>query len=126
MVLLNLGNKVAMEKPINNDSLSYECRHYFGEYQFFIEDCFWELVCDHIIVADCVNSIDAFETTVLHNKIIAIDFIDIKKGNLLMSFDGGAKLYLYIDVESDYTDYTIYTKDMIYSNESGVILKEKN
>ena len=101
---LDFGKRVPLEKPSNNLLISVEERHFWGSHRLLVM-CPWRMECPGGYFFSCYDKDEVIYPHLgclvgqLVNEVQVIDpFKDV-----MFSFDGNAKLYLYM-LEGDGDD----------------------
>jgi hypothetical protein len=101
---LDFGERVPLDRPSKNPLISDEERHFWGSHRLLIM-CPWRIECPGGYFFSCYDDDDAVIYPHLNclvgRRVSGVQVIDPFK-DVLFSFDGDGKLYLYmLDADGD-------------------------
>ena len=133
MVNLHIGQKIRLEKPVNNPNISQVAREFEGEWEVFIENAGWRL--DNATGVLCSSKSDnssSGEMVEGLNQVLGacIDNIEMNfpGADLKLTFSNGMRLSIFSDCmdDSDGDNFTLFSQTEIYTvKPKGRVIKDE-
>lgn len=119
---MRFGDKLPRTKPLNNPNLTYDERHFSGEYGLLVSGSSWFLFCGGRKVVDWTED-GSFDGPIesglrqLRDKYVSAATLDLTSGDLEMLFDPGAYVLKVSgeDLSSDENGYCLFFPDRTVS-----------